>query len=416
MAPRYEQLPLELWENILGPAENFQSFGQHSFEEKLRDSLDRPNIEKLLQTLSTQKTITQVSQQELTSGSNHGYGINLGDGHNQERVNPVVQQSRNCLTILNNWWSWGIDSILPSLFCLAAIIILLAVIHEKPLLSWRFPIAPNDSTLATMSKASLMLSVAACISRMKWLYFKHGTHRPNDLQLFDQASRGPLGALELLAGILGGRSRASQAAMWGSVITIVALAVDPFAQQILSFPSRQTSLSLGSASIKATQIYDSGNPGGVTDPEGKNVDISMQGAIMNGMYSLESPVNFNCQIANCTWPTFYSLGICSTCTNVTNIVNNSCVSGNHASTSVDDESFNSNCTFTVNLNTIANFVATFFTTSNQDATARALWTSPNISQTMRNFTTSMTNNIREDGNATNTEGTAAQVETYIRVL
>lgn len=265
----------------------------------------------------------------------------------------------------------------------------------------------------------------------------------------------------------------------------------------------------------------------------------MQGAVMNGMYSLDSPVNFNCQTGNCTWPTFYSLGICSTCTNVTDQVTSSCVSSpgresctytmpsgfiltggfsessgggswttlnataspnetgysvNITNTLVDiaiikiDQSnvtvgslkepealecsftwcakayhdvavsngrvdtshisefplqsppsvysgwngleynpftvanntvgFDGNHTFTVNFNdhtTIADFLATFFTASNQDATARALWTSPNISQTMSNIATSMTNNIREGTNATEILGTAALVETYIHV-
>lgn len=270
MASRYEQLPLELREHAqTGPA---QFISQHSFEDQLRDSFDRPNLERLSQTLTTSISGVQASQLELSDGSPNAFSTDPRKSNTSVRVSLAVSGSRSCFTVLNNWWWWEIGSILLSISCLAAIIIILSVVHKRPLSTWRFPIAPNAliSIFVTISKASLMLSVAACISQMKWLYFKHGTHRLDHLQLFDEASRGPLGALELLTGILGGRSKASWAAAWGSVITIVALAADPFAQQILSFPSRQTSLNLGSASIKSTQIYDTGNQGGVTDSEGKS--------------------------------------------------------------------------------------------------------------------------------------------------
>ncbi|KAF2194508.1 hypothetical protein K469DRAFT_546627, partial [Zopfia rhizophila CBS 207.26] len=93
-----------------------------------------------------------------------------------------------------------LGSVLLSLSCLVAIAITLLVIQGRPLSSWQFSVAPNAliSSLATISKVSLLLSVAACISQLKWLYFKHGKHPSHHLQLLDDASRGPLGALELL--------------------------------------------------------------------------------------------------------------------------------------------------------------------------------------------------------------------------
>jgi L-lactate permease len=53
--------------------------------------------------------------------------------------------------------------------------------------------------------------------------------------------------------------------------------------------------------------------------------MAMQGAIQNGLYTLKSPVEFTCTTANCTWPTFYTVGICSSCTNVTAKVNATCI-------------------------------------------------------------------------------------------
>jgi hypothetical protein len=74
------------------------------------------------------------------------------------------------------------------------------LVQEDSLSSWHSVISLNAliSTLATISKASLMLAVAACISQLKWLYFESAPHRIQDIQIFDNASRGPLGALNLL--------------------------------------------------------------------------------------------------------------------------------------------------------------------------------------------------------------------------
>jgi hypothetical protein len=82
------------------------------------------------------------------------------------------------------------------------------------------------------------------------------------MQTFDDASRGPLGASQLLGFLRAafrttGRRSASWAA-WGAFITIAALAVDPFAQQILSFPVQPTSYQSQSATIERTGLYSTG--------------------------------------------------------------------------------------------------------------------------------------------------------------
>jgi hypothetical protein len=79
-----------------------------------------------------------------------------------------------------------------------------------------------------------MVPVAAGINQLKWMHFEKA-HRLSDLEVFDETSRGPWGSLELIMR-LNFNSRALLA-IWGSLITIVALAMDPSAWQILSFPS-----------------------------------------------------------------------------------------------------------------------------------------------------------------------------------
>ncbi|KAF2831517.1 hypothetical protein CC86DRAFT_463392 [Ophiobolus disseminans] len=175
-----------------------------------------------------------------------------------------------------------------------------------------------------------MLAVAGCISQLKWLYFKHSARSLNDIQIFDDASRGPLGAFELLTrlspkGIFADRCSGAGWASWAAVLTILALALDPFAQQILSFPLRSVPIQADRlASISTAQIYDTGTVGGVGASHQRHVDVAMQGAVMNGLYTLGSPLDFTCTTANCTWPTFYTVGICSSCTNVTEQTKTTC--------------------------------------------------------------------------------------------
>lgn len=63
------------------------------------------------------------------------------------------------------------------------------------------------------------------LSQLKWLWF-HRQHVMTDMELFDLASRGPLGALQLMI-----RLRRPNLAFLGSLIVLVGLAIGPFTQQ-----------------------------------------------------------------------------------------------------------------------------------------------------------------------------------------
>jgi len=55
------------------------------------------------------------------------------------------------------------------------------------------------SFFATIAKLSLSSAVGAAISQSKWLWYRQAKpRRLQDLQMFDDASRGPWGAVQLL--------------------------------------------------------------------------------------------------------------------------------------------------------------------------------------------------------------------------
>lgn len=148
-----------------------------------------------------------------------------------------------------------------SLLCICAMITVLFYENGRSLSQWRLPIknmTPNTliSLFAMLTKVSLLVPIATCISQCKWHHFESGSRPLHDLQMFDDASRGPWGALKLLFRA----RRAGLLASWAARITIVALGVDPFVQLAITFPTRQVSLGHESASLPITRAFTAGFP------------------------------------------------------------------------------------------------------------------------------------------------------------
>ena len=81
-----------------------------------------------------------------------------------------------------------------------AIVVILRKYDDRGLstFSHKVPLNFVVSTLATVSKSSLLLTVASALGQFKWLWVSSKHRRLQDLQVFDEASRGPWGASRLL--------------------------------------------------------------------------------------------------------------------------------------------------------------------------------------------------------------------------
>lgn len=80
----------------------------------------------------------------------------------------------------------------------------------------------------TGAKSTAMLSVAACIGQSKWAYFSAKSRRLSDIDIIEGAARGPLGSFVMLT-----RIPWSMATL-GAFVTVLALGIDTFAQQVIS--------------------------------------------------------------------------------------------------------------------------------------------------------------------------------------
>lgn len=96
----------------------------------------------------------------------------------------------------------------------------------------------------------MLLPVTECISQSRWLWFSQRPQKLINFQTFDEASRGPWGALQLLIRMRGRTILASA----GGFTVLAAMAVDPFTQQVLSYPPIPTK-SPGNSSIGRVQTW-----------------------------------------------------------------------------------------------------------------------------------------------------------------
>ncbi|KAF2671238.1 hypothetical protein BT63DRAFT_211058 [Microthyrium microscopicum] len=226
-----------------------------------------------------------------------------------------------------DWWTLEVAAAILSILCTVAIIVVLAWINGKPIESWHWTIQPNTivSILSTVAKSALLLPVAECISQQKWQYYQ--SQRPRKLEkleIFDRASRGPYGAIQILFSIK------TFAAILGALVTLTALGVDPFVQQVIAFQQDQIPLDHSVALTSYSQLYDTGRSGsgGVAPaevfPTTNNSPVELQAGFYAGLYATPLKVVPTCSTPTCDWDPYMSLGLCSKCNDVSSSTKQTC--------------------------------------------------------------------------------------------
>ncbi|KAE8349839.1 hypothetical protein BDV28DRAFT_52780 [Aspergillus coremiiformis] len=200
-------------------------------------------------------------------------------------------------------WSWEILSVIFSILCFIAILVILFIYDGRasPALPHGIRLNTVVSVLATGSKSVLIFIVSAAIGQLKWIWFRK-RNQLFDIQLFDDASRGPWGSLILLF-----KRRTWSLVSLGALVTVLATAFDPFMQQVLSYPMRQVQTPSEMAAVQQCSGY-SANAGD---------DFTMRRAVNAGYWTSDFAMNPVCESGDCTWPDFKSVGFCSRCEDIT---------------------------------------------------------------------------------------------------
>ncbi|KAE9370049.1 hypothetical protein N431DRAFT_559346 [Stipitochalara longipes BDJ] len=234
-------------------------------------------------------------------------------------------------------------------------------IHDgKPLPQWPLDITINSmlAILLVIFKISLTVPLSQSISQLKWQAFRERPQRLIDMEEYDYASRSAWGAflfsLKVETDTIKGRVLRHNPRSWilllqafkpkqenitkylaksASFLVVIAFIADPFAQQVVIYPSCTITSTTLHSTISRTNIYSAAGP---NEHNGySNGDPSMAVAIDTGSFSPPSNVSTlvatDCQSGNCTFDIFSTVALCSSCEDLTDMI----IVSNDSSTGIE---------------------------------------------------------------------------------
>ena len=220
---------------------------------------------------------------------------------------PTKDPSALKKLVLDSWIGEAVVMAL-SIGCLAAIAIIVNIYDGAPLPQWRGGVTLNTviAVLSTTARSGMIFVVSATMGQLKWCWLGQTRRRLVDMQVMDDASRGPLGATRILTSLTGGTM-----ATLGAVTTVLMVAFSPSLQKLLSYPLHeveQTHLSgLAPRNLNYTSFFANGN-----------TSLDLFKAIETGLWSEPRLLELaTCPTTRCEWDNFKSVGWCSKCTDLT---------------------------------------------------------------------------------------------------
>src|SRR5437764_5385476 len=113
---------------------------------------------------------------------------------------PPSSRWRDSHQVVTDWWVFEVLACAGSLAALVGIIVVLMLYNGRTLPNWPYGITINSvmAWFATGMKSLMLVTIAACIGQAKWTHFHSKTHALSDIVVYDSASRGPHGSMQLL--------------------------------------------------------------------------------------------------------------------------------------------------------------------------------------------------------------------------
>ncbi|KAK8052550.1 hypothetical protein PG993_003935 [Apiospora rasikravindrae] len=233
-------------------------------------------------------------------------------------------------------YNWRSEILLGSLAVASALAIILLFVFSDghPLDSFKIPMGLVIAALGAITRGALAFAIGACLAQEKWNWLRRKPDSLASFQKFDEASRGPMGSIQLLYWL-----NIRHWATVGALVTVLLLGFDPLLQGAISYEGHLVdghnllppTIPYGGR-LEAGSYAPNPNSGvhGVTGKDNRTLpfedyssipDLKMASAIYDGFTDAPSAVNFHCASGNCTWPPFLSLGVCSSCHDVTSLLN-----------------------------------------------------------------------------------------------
>ncbi|KAI0871872.1 hypothetical protein GGS24DRAFT_503389 [Hypoxylon argillaceum] len=223
-------------------------------------------------------------------------------------------------------WIPEITAVTISLGAVGSILGILAKFNGHALPEWPYYITLNAliALLAAVTTATMNISVQNSMSQLKWIRFNESRTRLSDMDAIDEASRGTLGSIKLLFTLRGGFL-----GTLGATISIIALLLGPFAQQVVTYQTKNIEFNQG-ATVSRALNYTGALPGN-TSSTGFVPILPLKSSVYNGLFAENgrpgASLAFECQSGNCTWNHFDTLGVCAECVDLTPFVLQFCAPG-----------------------------------------------------------------------------------------
>jgi hypothetical protein len=149
-------------------------------------------------------------------------------------------------------WLFEMSSWLISACSMIAIVVIYVRIKDQPMSSHSASLTWTN-VLGKIASAALIVPTSEALGQLKWNWF-HDSKAMWDFEIFDKASRGPLGALMLLY-----RTKGRSLAALGALLILLLLAIDTFFQQVTTL-SDQWTLQASLAVAPKAYTYESAYP------------------------------------------------------------------------------------------------------------------------------------------------------------
>ncbi|KAF2174932.1 hypothetical protein K469DRAFT_685136 [Zopfia rhizophila CBS 207.26] len=235
--------------------------------------------------------------------------------HYTRRKQQKIIQSLSYL--VKDSWFPEVQAIFTAWLALVMVFFLLGYYFNKAPFTWHgLSLNTWVSIFSTIMKSLLLFTISGCLSQWKYISFSERRRKLIDFDLYDGASRGPNGSVALLWSM-----QFKSLASIGAVITILSLGLDPFVQQVIALgeisrPDSSTAIARVIRYAEGTQLK--------ANSRLNSRDSSLQSAIFAGLIGTEDSIlqqmEFRCAGTRCSWQPFLSLGVCSSCSNVSHLL------------------------------------------------------------------------------------------------
>ncbi|KAH9903731.1 hypothetical protein F4778DRAFT_781115 [Xylariomycetidae sp. FL2044] len=208
--------------------------------------------------------------------------------------------------------------------CIAALIALISLLYlydGKLEPQWNSDLQYSTLVVAVMSVYRIALAgiVETCISQAAWIWvsgFRKGRTeaRLEDFKMFDEASKGLVGSLQLLW-----HMRFRHFACIGAAITILITGFETFSSQMVQYDEgptvyfdRDNMNALPAPPPPRAERWHNVVPTAFGDDP--DLGLSTKAAIYDGIIaSTIGTMPIFCSTANCSWPIFPTLAVCGNC-------------------------------------------------------------------------------------------------------